>query len=246
MQPGDLFYLCYGNNIQLLGKVRPERSWEGKWLGRKYTVLKKRRLETGKYKGHKRGWTPNYNSTCWLVPVEQLHDFEKRILRPYFAVKLTDLPSGHPTRRFLPGTFEDPDFAPMKGLPRRRYEEARKRLVRHSKLETMRNPALVRDGKRVFRDRNGSLFCEVCKFDFEAEYGERGKDFIEAHHRMPISRLRGRTALKIRDLAMACPNCHRMLHRPPWITVQALRAILKRNRLQGKPGTRTKGLPVKA
>jgi len=86
----------------------------------------------------------------------------------------------------------------------------------------------------------------VCKFHLEAEYGERGKDFIEAHHRVPISRLRGRTALKIRDLAMVCPNGHRMLHRPPWITVQALRAVLKRNRLQGKPGTRTKGLPMKA
>ena len=33
--------------------------------------------------------------------------------------------------------------------------------------------------------------CEVCGFNFQSRYGELGKDFIEIHHLVPISELRG-------------------------------------------------------
>lgn len=70
-------------------------------------------------------------------------------------------------------------------------------------------------------------FCEVCSFDFEKKYGQRGKDYIEAHHKTPISKLEGPITVTIDDLSMVCSNCHRMLHRPPWITVEELREIIE-------------------
>jgi len=93
-------------------------------------------------------------------------------------------------------------------------------------LEKVRNTALVREAKRLFKKKNGKLFCEICNFDFGKKYGNRGKDYIEAHHKTPISQIKGVVKLTINDLSMVCSNCHRMLHRPPWITVNELREKL--------------------
>ena len=45
-----------------------------------------------------------------------------------------------------------------------------------------RNSKVVQLAKQNFKDKNGRLYCQVCEFDFEKEYGEIGADFIEAHH----------------------------------------------------------------
>lgn len=90
-----------------------------------------------------------------------------------------------------------------------------------------RNASKVRDKKRkVLADEN-CLKCEVCGFDFHQTYGELGKEFIECHHRTPISEPnRGNT--KLSDLALVCANCHRMLHRGrPWHTVEELREKMR-------------------
>lgn len=57
------------------------------------------------------------------------------------------------------------------------------------------------------------LDCEVCGFDFYEAYGDLGKGFIEAHHRVPLSKLDCEKIIKLKDLALVCSNCHRMLHR---------------------------------
>ena len=62
-----------------------------------------------------------------------------------------------------------------------------------------------------------------------ARYGKRGQGFIEAHHRRPIGELNRATTAKLKDLVMVCSNCHRMLHRPPWITLEALRSLVQRS-----------------
>jgi putative restriction endonuclease len=108
-----------------------------------------------------------------------------------------------------------------------KYEEALKRLVQHKTIETVRNQKLVSDAKNAFKRKHGKLFCEVCDFDFCARYGKRGEDYIEAHHSVPISQLSPATLLMIRDLTMVCANCHRMLHRPPWISLKKLRMLLQ-------------------
>lgn len=56
--------------------------------------------------------------------------------------------------------------------------------------------------------------CVVCGFDFEKEYGELGRKFIEVHHIVPISSIGKEYAVNpVRDLRPLCSNCHSMIHR---------------------------------
>lgn len=119
------------------------------------------------------------------------------------------------------------DLEELKQLPRRTFQEGKKRLIQHVRTERTRNSSLVREAKNLFREKYSKLYCEVCSFDFEVKYGQRGKDYIEAHHKTPISELEEETELTVDDLAMVCSNCHRMLHRSPWITVHELIEIIR-------------------
>ncbi len=76
-----------------------------------------------------------------------------------------------------------------------------------------RNQAIVRRKKKHFKDKNGRLFCEICGFDFELQYGLVGKDFIECHHKTPLSELNKESNTSLEDLVLVCANCHRMVHR---------------------------------
>ncbi len=72
--------------------------------------------------------------------------------------------------------------------------------------------------------------CIACGFNFEAIYGDRGKEFIEVHHIKPLSSLEG--AIKINpetDLVPLCANCHRMVHRRKdnVLEVEQLKSILR-------------------
>jgi hypothetical protein len=90
-----------------------------------------------------------------------------------------------------------------------------------------RDPSLGRKAKLKRLKLTGKLACEVCEFDFAATYGQHGHGFIEAHHKIPVADLNGKTKTKIADLAMVCSNCHRMLHRgKSLLTVEGLRAEL--------------------
>lgn len=76
-----------------------------------------------------------------------------------------------------------------------------------------RNTKLVAQKKKQVLAKTGALKCEACDFDFSKFYGALGEGFIECHHLVPLSsyRLNNRTQLK--DLALLCSNCHRMIHR---------------------------------
>ena len=121
------------------------------------------------------------------------------------------------------GVLTDDDLEGLKRLPQAEFEEGRKRLRMHARLEHVRNSALVRNAKRLFKKEHGKFFCEACGFVFEHQYGSRVRDFIEAHHRTPIADLKETVRVTSKDLAMVCSNCHRMLHRPKWITIEQLR-----------------------
>ena len=132
------------------------------------------------------------------------------------------------TAKISEGVLDSYDVENLKQLPHRSFQEGKKRLVQHARLEKVRNSALVKEAKRLFKKKHGKLFCEICEFDFESKYGQRGKDYIEAHHRTPISELEESVELTVADLAMVCSNCHRMLHRPPWIKVEELIEIIQK------------------
>ncbi|NOT64384.1 MAG: hypothetical protein HOP19_29550, partial [Acidobacteria bacterium] len=60
--------------------------------------------------------------------------------------------------------------------------------------------------------------CSVCEFDFEAQYGEVGKEFIHVHHLTLRSATKEEYEIDpINDLRPVCPNCHSMIHKknPP-------------------------------
>lgn len=96
----------------------------------------------------------------------------------------------------------------------------------HKKRE--RDPKIVLQAKAKRLREARKLECEVCLTDFHLVYGELGHGFIEAHHKIPVAQLDGKTPTKIDDLAMVCSNCHRMLHRSGGRTVDELREIVHR------------------
>lgn len=92
-----------------------------------------------------------------------------------------------------------------------------------------RNSKVAQIAKQNFKDKYGRLFCQVCEFDFEKEYGEIGANFIEAHHTIPVSEMQSGHKTKIEDLAMLCPNCHRMAHKKrPWLKMTELKQLRKK------------------
>ena len=59
-------------------------------------------------------------------------------------------------------------------------------------------------------------------------YGDRGCDFIEAHHDViPVSQMGDNATSSIHDIKMVCSNCHRILHlKRPWLKVEELKALI--------------------
>jgi 5-methylcytosine-specific restriction enzyme A len=95
-----------------------------------------------------------------------------------------------------------------------------------------RNHKLAKQKKAKVLQTTGKLVCEVCLFDFASYYGDMGKGFIECHHNRPLADLDGEHRVKLSDISVICPNCHRMIHRVrPWLRVEQLREIVKTNEL---------------
>jgi 5-methylcytosine-specific restriction protein A len=89
-----------------------------------------------------------------------------------------------------------------------------------------RDPKLRARKIAAVRRSTGLIACEACGFDFAATYGDRGLDYIECHHRVPLH-VSGPTTTKLADLVLVCSNCHRMIHRTkPWLTFEELCDLL--------------------
>ena len=91
-----------------------------------------------------------------------------------------------------------------------------------------RNPWIIAEAKKRAKESN-KFFCEVCSFNFETYYPIIGNGFIECHHITPISQ-GGIRKTRIKDLAIVCSNCHRMLHRKGgdglYPTIEKLKSII--------------------
>ena len=73
--------------------------------------------------------------------------------------------------------------------------------------------------------------CSVCGFDYEKCYGELGKDYIEVHHKTPLSVNKKEINVDIKnDLVCLCANCHRMIHRKKGavMSVEDLKKCIKK------------------
>ena len=87
--------------------------------------------------------------------------------------------------------------------------QEKKQYVRHSRIE--RESSASAKVKSLL-----GVICMGCGFDFKRIYGERGKDYIEAHHLIPLYELpEGKpvTMDPAKDFAVLCANCHRIVHR---------------------------------
>jgi 5-methylcytosine-specific restriction protein A len=98
------------------------------------------------------------------------------------------------------------------------------RLLTQAHVARERSAKLVQAKKKNALAEAGRLACEVCSFDFADAYGDRGEGFIECHHLLPLATLRPGHVTHLRDLALLCSNCHRMVHRStPWLTLEQLK-----------------------
>lgn len=96
-----------------------------------------------------------------------------------------------------------------------------------------RDRKIIAEKKKSVLKLNNKLSCEVCDFNFEEKYGEIGKGFIECHHRVPLSSLKVETKITIKDLALVCSNCHRMLHRDiKNLNIEKLRELVNKKPIQ--------------
>lgn len=112
----------------------------------------------------------------------------------------------------VPVEHDDPGAGEGQLVYRRHVSRERDRRLRKRKLTAVLSAGLP-------------FACEVCGFDFEHTYGQRGRGYIECHHIVPLH-VAGTTVSKLTDLALLCANCHRMAHRQPWLTPADLRALL--------------------
>lgn len=96
----------------------------------------------------------------------------------------------------------------------------------HTRIE--RNARIPKEVKRL-----QGYSCLACGFNFETMYGEIGKNYIEAHHVVPVSVNAGqkKQVNYFDDFLVLCANCHKMIHRlgEPWTRerLEDLRAALR-------------------
>lgn len=84
-----------------------------------------------------------------------------------------------------------------------------------------RDRQLVSRKKRAVKKKTGRLACEVCDFESAEVFGVEG--VIDVHHVVPLHQI-GESRTSLKDLALVCPTCHRVLHKHrPVITPAQLR-----------------------
>jgi 5-methylcytosine-specific restriction protein A len=101
---------------------------------------------------------------AFLANEEQMHRYAEELRRSFRAGELMDLPEE---------TAPD-DGAEEGGLLERRS------------IARERDPRLRERKLRDAMARHGRLACEVCGFDFERVYGDRGAGYAECHHVVPL------------------------------------------------------------
>jgi len=88
------------------------------------------------------------------------------------------------------------------------------------------NPSLIKEAKNSALKKYGELRCEVCGFSFFEHYGNRARDFIETHYKKPITKTQAQEKIQIKDIALVCSNCHRMIHlKYPGLSWEEIRSL---------------------
>jgi 5-methylcytosine-specific restriction enzyme B len=123
MKKGDYFYLCFGNEVKLLGRVTSDSIIENsemtnQWYERPYEIIKES-VSDKPYTGEEKWWTPNHNSTC--IKVDDLEAFEELILKPYFEMEISTLFKSHGLE-IIYEKYSKQDFLDEVFMSEKRYE----------------------------------------------------------------------------------------------------------------------------
>lgn len=102
------------------------------------------------------------------------------------------------------------------------------RLLARIHVYRERNRGLVRRAREHYKSvSDGRLACEACGSVPADVYGPQGERCMEAHHKVPIEELQPDSKTSVRDMAMVCANCHRVIHsRAPCLTIQEVEQLL--------------------
>jgi 5-methylcytosine-specific restriction protein A len=116
--------------------------------------------------------------------------------------------------------FISPNPSSEVSLDDDQFEAEEGRLIAAVHLRRERDRGLVERKKASVLKATGHLACEACGFDFETQYGQRGRGLIECHHERPLHTLMPGQKTKLSDLRLLCANCHRAIHRRPWVMLE--------------------------
>ncbi len=100
--------------------------------------------------------------------------------------------------------------------------EGNPKLVTH--LIRERKPKLRKDKLAAVKQETGSLACECCNFEAAIKFPGLESPIVEVHHRTMLSSQPGAVEIKLGDLAVLCPTCHRAIHRTDGLTVEAFKS----------------------
>lgn len=122
------------------------------------------------------------------------------------------------------GALDRTELSMFEALLEDEIEAPEGRLLRSWVVKRERDRKLRQRKIQQVKQRGGAVKCSVCSFDFLAAYGERGRDYIEVHHVLPLH-VSGQTITRLDDLDLLCANCHRMIHRGAWLTPAQLKNL---------------------
>lgn len=88
--------------------------------------------------------------------------------------------------------------------------EGDRNFILHQQIERDKK---LREAKiRDFIERHGSMFCEICGFNFSKTYPFLANDIIQVHHQTPLGLLEESSRTTLNDLMLICANCHFAVH----------------------------------
>jgi hypothetical protein len=185
------------------------------------------KVEFAKQVGRITGWKGIHNDVHWhRIPGGSKHRLSTGVAMSFEFIKRVNIDLGpirFPQIGWLKlNRINESDTADL-------YEEGRRFLRAHWAIE--RHSSLRSEAKAYWRKKlSGRLRCLACDFDFFANYGAHGEDWIELHHENPLGFSREVRNTRVEELKPLCSNCHRMIHRRAarCLSLNELRAILRR------------------
>ena len=121
-------------------------------------------------------------------------------------------------------TIEDPGVELDLGDDDEEFSEGGLLTRRHKSRERNRN---VRKKLLESRKNKGQLVCEMCELTPPSKDQRFLDTIFEAHHIVPLAQAKSNTT-RLKDMALLCANCHRLIHRAislekRWLSIREAR-----------------------